>query len=54
MQKVIIYFTPSELAAVRGISLSSLFETIRQKQIPYVITEGGTKIPVTYYIDNDS
>jgi len=54
MQKVIIYFTPSELAVVRGISLFNLFESIRQKQIPYVITDGGIKIPVTYYIDNDS
>lgn len=54
MQKVIIYFTTSELAVVRGISRSSLFELIRQKRIPYVMTEEGIKIPVTYYIDNDS
>ena len=54
MQKVIIYFTPSELATVRGVSLSSLLESIRLQQIPYVITEEGMKIPVTYYIDTDS
>ncbi len=54
MQKVIIYFTPSELAVVRGVSRSSLFESIRQNRTPYVITEEGIKIPVTYYIDNDS
>lgn len=54
MQKIIIYFTPSELATVRGISIFSLFESIRQNQIPYVITETGIKIPVTYYIDNDT
>lgn len=48
MEKLTIYLSPMELAYVRNVPLSEIFEEIRQKTIPYVLTDDGIEIPVTY------
>lgn len=53
METVTLYFTPSQLAAVRGVSLSEIFKEIRQGSLMYQMTDEGMKIPVTYCISMD-
>ncbi len=48
-----LYLSPSELARVRGVPLSDIFQGIRQQTLPYKMTEEGIKIPVTYTLDNN-
>lgn len=50
METIILYFSPSELAMVRGIPISEVFRMIREGELPYKDTEDGIKIPITYYL----
>lgn len=53
MEKLILYLTPTQMAAVRNIPLSEVFREIRQGVYEYQITDEGIKIPVTYCITTD-
>lgn len=50
METITLYFSPSELAKIRGVRLTDIFKEIHQHTLPYYLTENGIKIPVTYYL----
>ena len=52
-QQLTLFFTPTELAAVRGISIHEVFNQIRSDNIPYLLDDEGIKIPVTYTWDDN-
>lgn len=51
MEQFTLYFSPTELAHIRGVPVSQIFEEIRQNSISYQITEDGIRIPVTYQFE---
>lgn len=52
-QQLILFFTPTELATVRGISIYDVFNQIRSQTLTFIITEDGIRIPVTYTWDDN-
>lgn len=48
METIILYFTPVQLAKVRGVSVEQIFKEIREGTLKPLITNEGCKIPVTY------
>ncbi|PXX51603.1 hypothetical protein DFR60_1094 [Hungatella effluvii] len=52
MEIITLYLSPSELANVRGVPLSDIFKELRQHTLPYLLTNDGIKIPVTYIFDS--
>lgn len=53
MKTVILYFSPTQLSDVTGISLEQIFKEIREGTLSYLLTSEGIQIPVTYQIDTD-
>lgn len=51
MEKIILYFTPTQFSRVTGIPLEQIFIKIRQGSIPYQMTDKGLRIQVTYKMD---
>ncbi|MCD7990919.1 MAG: flagellar motor protein [Clostridia bacterium] len=55
MKKCItLLLTPSQLAAIRKISIYDVFILIRNKHIPYLKTDDGIRIPVSYIWDDSN
>ena len=48
MKAITLYFTPLQLAKVRGVSIKEIFKEIHKGTIEVLITEEGVKIPITY------
>lgn len=48
MKTLTLYFTPVQLAKVRGVSVEKIFKEIQDGTLNVLITEEGRKIPVTY------
>lgn len=51
MEKITLYFTPTQFSRVTGIPLKQIFVKIRQGSIPHQMTDKGIRIPVTYKMD---
>lgn len=43
-----LYLSPSQLAAVRGVTVQSVWESIRNGTIPFQMTNEGIKIKISY------
>ena len=50
MEKLTLYFTPSQMAHIRDIPISEIFKEIRHGKLEDMMTDEGIKIPVTYCI----
>lgn len=48
MKAITLYFTPTQLAKVRGVSVEQIFKEIYKGTLEVLITEEGVKIPITY------
>lgn len=48
MKAITLYFTPTQLAKVRGVSVEQIFKEIHKETLEVLITEEGVKIPITY------
>ena len=48
MKAITLYFTPTQLAKVRGVSVEQIFKEIHKGTLEVFITEEGVKIPITY------
>lgn len=48
MKAITLYFTPTQLAKVRGVSVEQIFKEIHKRTLEVLITEEGVKIPITY------
>lgn len=48
MKAITLYFTPTQLAKVRGVSVEQIFKEIHKGTLEVLITEEGVKIPITY------
>lgn len=52
MKKTItLYFSPAQLADVRGVTIKQIFKEIRNHSLPVIMTDNGIKIPITYTIN---
>lgn len=53
-RSITLQLTPSQLASIRGISIHDIFTLIHNGSLPYLATNEGIHIPVTYiWDDND-
>ena len=48
MKAITLYFTPTQLAKVRGVSVEQIFKEIHKGTLEVLITEEGVKIPISY------
>lgn len=51
MNAVTLYFTPQELAHVRGVDILQIFKEIKNHTLPAIMTDKGLRIPITYQVD---
>ena len=47
MNAVTLYFTPQELAHVRGVDILQIFKEIKNHTLPAIMTDKGLRIPIT-------
>lgn len=52
MNKLTLLLTPSQLASIREISIYDIFTLIRNGSLPYLATNEGIRIPVSYTWDD--
>lgn len=53
-RSITLLLTPSQLATIRKISIYDVFILIRNNHIPYLETDEGIRIPISYTWDDNN
>lgn len=53
-RSITLLLTPSQLASIRGISIYDVLTLIHNKTLPYLKTDEGIRIPVSYIWDDSN